>query len=147
MKRIIEYEVVYTHEIEVDTDDLKTAEQQIKDLYEQGIIPRDEPITHSCRIVSQTKSVPSTDQSKPIKAQALYPSSQKSYYGKAIVTKQSDGSQILWSYGTAIIRRDATGALHRLWDAWSATTGKHIRDFCGLNKKAFMELELEENNA
>lgn len=144
MKRIIEYEVVYTHEIEVDTDNLKTAEQQIKNLYEQGIIPRDEPITHSCRIVKQTESTPSTNQSKIIKAQVLYPRSQKSYYGKATVTKQNDGSQILWSYGTAIIRRDVTGSLHRLWDDWSATTGKHIRDFCGLNKKEFMELELEE---
>ena len=30
--------------------------------------------------------------------------------------------------------------LVRLWDGWSATTGRHIKAFCGLNKAAYMAL-------
>jgi len=34
-----------------------------------------------------------------------------------------------------------SGELKRLWFSdWTATTGRHIKSFCGLNKKQFMEL-------
>lgn len=72
----------------------------------------------------------------------LYPgTSQKSFYGKAIVRIDKDGTETLYSYGTPIIKRDG-GGLHKLWDGWSATTGKHIKAFCGLNKKDFEALEM-----
>lgn len=65
---------------------------------------------------------------------------QKSFYGKAIVKINDDGSETLYSYDTPIIRRNADGELVKLWDEWTATTGKHIKAFCGLNKAGYMEL-------
>lgn len=59
----------------------------------------------------------------------------KSFYGKAIVVVDDNGNETLKSYQTDIIRRDADGSLHRLWDGWSATTGRHIFAFCGYHKK------------
>ena len=64
----------------------------------------------------------------------------KSFYGKAVVEVADDGSETLYSYNTAIIKRTAAGELIRLWDGWSATTGRHIKAFCGLNKAAYMAL-------
>ena len=65
---------------------------------------------------------------------------QKSFYGKALVKRNDDGSETLYSYGTAIIKQTAAGELVRLWDGWSATTGRHIKSFCGINKAAFDQL-------
>ena len=64
----------------------------------------------------------------------------KSFYGKVVVIIEDDGSETLYSYNTAIIKRTAAGELVKLWDGWSATTGRHINAFCGLNKAAFMSL-------
>ena len=36
--------------------------------------------------------------------------------------------------------KTAAGELVKLWDGWSATTGRHIKAFCGLNKAAYMAL-------
>lgn len=65
---------------------------------------------------------------------------QKSFYGKAVVEVADDGSQTLLSYGTPILRINADGTKKRLWFGWTATTGKHIRSFCGLNKSGFEAL-------
>lgn len=66
---------------------------------------------------------------------------QASFYGKARVVIDDDGTETLISYDTPIISRTADGELKRLWfDDWTATTGRHIKSFCGLNKKQFMEL-------
>ena len=67
----------------------------------------------------------------------------ESFYGKAIVIEYDDGTQILHSYGTRIIKRDAAGNLSRLWDGWSATTGRHVAAFCGLNKSVYFTLPKE----
>lgn len=64
----------------------------------------------------------------------------KSFYGKAVVRREVDGSETLYSYGTPIVRRTAEGELVKLWDGWSATTGRHIAAFCGLNKAGYMAL-------
>ena len=64
----------------------------------------------------------------------------KSFYGKAVVEVANDGTETLYSYNTAIIKRTAAGKLVKLWDGWSATTGRHIKAFCGLNKAAYMAL-------
>lgn len=58
----------------------------------------------------------------------------KSFYGKARVLVEDNGTETLYSYETAIIKRTAAGELVRLWAGWSATTGRHIAAFCGLNK-------------
>lgn len=67
----------------------------------------------------------------------------KSFYGKATVLIENDGTETLYSYNTPIIKRTGTGEFTRLWDGWSATTGRHIKAFCGLNKAEFMALEHE----
>lgn len=71
----------------------------------------------------------------------LEPLYQKSFYGKAKVEIKDDGTETLYSYDTPIIRRNPDGTLKRLWFDWSATTGKHIMSFCGLNKKQFEALQ------
>lgn len=65
----------------------------------------------------------------------------KSFYSKAIVGIDDSGSETLYSYGTPIIKRSLTGELIKLWSGWSATTGRHIKAFCGLNKAEFMVLD------
>ena len=64
----------------------------------------------------------------------------KSFYGKAIVEEKPNGDRVLFSYMTPIILKKKNGDLIRLYDGWSATTGRHIAAFCGLNKKEFMAL-------
>lgn len=64
----------------------------------------------------------------------------KSFYGKAQVRIDENGVETLYSYNTPIISRNAAGELTRLWAGWSATTGTHIKAFCGLNKAGFMAL-------
>jgi len=65
----------------------------------------------------------------------------KSFCGKAIV-EVNNGEEILYSYGTAIIKKTASNELVRLWDGWTSTTGRHIAAFCGLNKAGFMALPM-----
>lgn len=64
----------------------------------------------------------------------------KSFYGKAVVIVEKDGTETLCSYNTPIIKRTAAGELVKLWDGWTATTGRHITAFCELNKAAYMAL-------
>lgn len=68
---------------------------------------------------------------------------QKSFYGKAVVEVNDDGSEILYSYEIPIIKRTKEGKLIRLWNDYSNTTGKHIKAFCGLNKKEFIGLDMK----
>lgn len=65
---------------------------------------------------------------------------QKSFYGKAVVVVEDNGTETLYSYGTPIVKRLVSGELVKMWDGWTATTGKHIKAFCGLNKAAYMSL-------
>lgn len=67
--------------------------------------------------------------------------SQKNFYGKAIVQVDDNGNETLYSYNTPIIKKLVDGTYKKLWDGWTATTGKHIRSFCGLGKAEFMGLE------
>lgn len=64
----------------------------------------------------------------------------KSFYHKAIVEVDKDGNETLYSYGTPIIKRLVFGDLVKLWSGWSATTGRHIKAFCGLNKAEYSAL-------
>lgn len=64
----------------------------------------------------------------------------KSFYGKAIVTIDEDGTETLSSYNTPIIKRTVSGELVKLWDGWTSTTGRHIKAFCDLNKAQYMSL-------
>lgn len=51
-----------------------------------------------------------------------------------------NGDKVLFSYDTKILTKKANGDLIRHWLGWSATTGRHIAAFCGLNKKQFEAL-------
>lgn len=64
----------------------------------------------------------------------------KSFYGKAVVVVEDNGTETLYSYGTPIVKRLVSGELVKMWDGWTATTGRHIKAFCGLNKDAYMSL-------
>lgn len=64
---------------------------------------------------------------------------QKSFYGKARVEILENGTRVLKSYNTNIMLIFPNGSMYRLWDDWSATTGKHIKAFSGLNKKDFLQ--------
>lgn len=64
----------------------------------------------------------------------------KSFYGKAVVVVEDNGTETLYSYGTPIVKRLVFGELVKMWDGWTATTGRHIKAFCGLNKAAYMSL-------
>lgn len=73
-------------------------------------------------------------------------SKQKSFYGKAMVTVDTRAypDYILCSYGTPVlaveVAENGNIYLSRLWASYSATTGRHVREFtyqiCGyvLNK-------------
>lgn len=67
---------------------------------------------------------------------------QRNFYGKATVIIDDDGSETLLSYNTPIIKKDSNGNFSRLYDGYTATTGRHIRAFCGMNKADFMQLPL-----
>lgn len=71
-----------------------------------------------------------------------YYQSQKSFYGKAKIAYEDDGSAVLYSYNTPIMRRK-DGKLTRIWRGYSVTTGRHVKAFCGLNKKEFEALPVE----
>ena len=64
----------------------------------------------------------------------------KSFYGKAVVEIDNEGSETLYSYGTRIITKRTNGEMVKHWDGWSATTGRHIKAFCGLNKAQYIAL-------
>ena len=75
---------------------------------------------------------------------------QKSFYGKAKI-EQNENGETLYFYGVKIMTRDTSGKLTRFWDGkiagsgkWSATTGKHIRAFCGLNKADFLKIAMAQ---
>lgn len=71
---------------------------------------------------------------------------QRDYYGKAKV-REENGFIILKSYNTDVCRINRnSGEFERLWSGWSATTARHINDFCGqhnlprLSKKEWLGL-------
>lgn len=67
---------------------------------------------------------------------------QRSFYGKAAIIIADDGSETLLSYNTPIIKKYSDGNFIRLYDGYTATTGRHIRAFCGMNKAEFMRIPL-----
>lgn len=66
----------------------------------------------------------------------------KSFYGKAQVIFDK-GEAFLKSYNTIVCKVDADGVVHRFWDDWSATTGRHISAFV----KVFADINVTPNKA
>ncbi len=65
----------------------------------------------------------------------------KSFYGKAQVHILENGDKVLYSYGVKILTETADGHYIKHWDGWTQTTGRHIKAFCGMDKKQFENLE------
>ena len=65
----------------------------------------------------------------------------KSFYNKAIVRFEKKG-EVLYSYHTPVMVRRPSGKLERLWNGWSATTGRHVKAFCGISKKEWDKMEV-----
>ena len=69
----------------------------------------------------------------------------KSFYGKALV-EESNGEHTLYSYNTPILKVGKNGVMQALWDGWSQTTGRHIKEFTrqytgqAMDKKGYIEL-------
>lgn len=64
-----------------------------------------------------------------------------SFYGKARVIIDENSVETLVSYNTPIMRRLPDGKLEKLWDGWTQTTGRHIKTFCGMDKKQYQALQ------
>lgn len=83
-----------------------------------------------------------------MRTEKLIPTAQKSYYGKATVIYNDDGTVDLKSYDT-IVARIQGGKFIRLWGGYSNTTKRHINDFRALfnfepiNKKEWESLPCE----
>ncbi len=73
---------------------------------------------------------------------------QKSFGGKAIVKEYENGDKILFSYLTPVLKQTKEGKLIRLWEGYSATTGRHVESFAGITSKYFknMNVQVEEVN-
>ena len=59
----------------------------------------------------------------------LKATTQKSYYGKAVIVDDGDGEKKLRSYETVVCKIDKDGNFVRLWGGYSVTTMKHVNDF------------------
>lgn len=68
----------------------------------------------------------------------------RSFYNKAYVEVDDAGNETLFSYNTPVLRRDKDGSFHRLYNGFTFTTGVHIKSFCGMDKKAYLKLEVEQ---
>lgn len=67
----------------------------------------------------------------------------KSFYGKALVQLEDDGSKTLFSYMTPIARRNPGGTLSKLYEKEpSQTTWRHIKAFTGITRKEWDLLPL-----
>ena len=56
---------------------------------------------------------------------------QRLNYMNAYIKYYDDGSQILQSYNTDVVKRTSSGKYIRLWDGWSPSTMKQVKAYCG----------------
>lgn len=52
-------------------------------------------------------------------------------YMNAYVKRYDDGSEILQSYSTDVVKKTSSGKYIRLWHAWSPSTMKQVKTWCG----------------
>ena len=60
---------------------------------------------------------------------------------QAWIKTYADGTQILQSYNTDVVKRTPDGQYIRLWNSWSVTTSKQVRAWCG---HSFRDLPFED---
>ena len=66
----------------------------------------------------------------------------KSFYGKAKVLTDERGIETLYSYDTPIMKRVGGICLRLYAESPTATTLRHVKAFCGLDKKGFEKLKI-----
>jgi hypothetical protein len=69
---------------------------------------------------------------------------QKSFGGKAVVREYENGDKILFSYLTPVLKQTKDGKLIRLWEGYSATTGRHVEAFAGITGSHFKNMSVQE---
>ena len=73
--------------------------------------------------------------------------SHKSFYSKARQVSNEAG-ELLISYDTPVAFKFAdSGNIIRLWDKWSATTGRHLRAWHGIDKAQWMSMQVHPIDA
>lgn len=55
--------------------------------------------------------------------------SRKSFYNKANVIEDDNGTKALQSYSTIVASVDTNGEFHRHWGGYSPTTMRHVNSF------------------
>lgn len=82
----------------------------------------------------------------------LKATTQKSYYGKAIVIEDKFGNKRLKSYKTIVAEITKKGRFKRLWEGYSQTTMNHINEFRRenglekINAKEWKNIEVEKES-
>ena len=82
----------------------------------------------------------------------LKATTQKSYYGKAIVIEDKFGNKRLKSYKTIVAEITKKGKFKRLWEGYSQTTMKHINEFRKenglekINAKEWKKMQVEKRD-
>jgi len=71
---------------------------------------------------------------------------QKSFGGKAVVREYENGDKILFSYLTPVLKQTKDGKLIRLWEGYSATTGRHVEAFAGITGSYFKHMSVQEED-
>lgn len=66
---------------------------------------------------------------------------QRLNYMQAWIKEYDDGTMILQSYETDVVKRTPKGEYIRLWDGWSVSTSRQVFTWCG---HAFRELPFED---
>ena len=70
----------------------------------------------------------------------------RTFRGRATVGVAADGTKVLRSYGTDVLMALPDGRAVRLWNGWSAQTGRHISAFLGrkVGKGEFLAMPAAE---
>lgn len=68
----------------------------------------------------------------------------KSFGDKAVVKEYENGDKILFSYLTPVLKKTKEGKLIRLWDGYSATTGRHVKSFAGITGDDFKSMIVQK---
>lgn len=67
----------------------------------------------------------------------------KSFYGKAFIQVENDGTKTLFSYLTPIVKQSPDRTLSKLYEKEpSKTTWRHIKAFLNITKKEWSSLPL-----
>lgn len=64
--------------------------------------------------------------------------------GKARVIRTGNGEYLVSYETTVLFTSTRTGKRYRTWKDWSHTTGRHIKEYCDMNKAEYEALPYKE---